>query len=255
MKATRMKTLLAAGLTLGMTGLAHAGLINTYPTGSTSNIVATASSEINANNAAKLTLTTNNNGGAVDFNPGVLDDPTDGTETTGTQAAWRGTGTTAATVAEEWIQWDLGASYKLDVIRVWNYNDSSRYAAGIRQVDIYVSNVTSPGDPEGAGAANWTLWAANAIFPNAPGLVTYTGFDLETVVGSSLPNSDIRYVRFEVDTTFASEGINLGANTALGGMNASLSQIEFYEAIPEPASLALLGLGTLLIAGRSRQRA
>ncbi len=209
-------------------------LINTYPTGSTSNIVVTASTETNANNAAKLTVVTNNNGGAVDFDPGVLDDPTDGTETTATQAAWRGTATSLATVAEEWIQWDLGASYTLGAIRVWNYNDSSRYASGIRKLDIYVSNVANPGDPEGAGAANWTLWAANATFPAANGLSTYTGFDLAGAVGASLPSTPIRYVRFEVNSTFIGDGINVGGGT-LGGQNASLSQIEFFEVTAPPA--------------------
>lgn len=243
--------LAAAGLALGVTAVTQAGLINTYPTGSTSNIVATASSEINSNNLAKLTLTTNNNGGAVEFDPGVLDDPTDGTEATGTQAAWRATNTTAAGAASEWIQWDLGASYQLDVIRVWNYNDSSRYASGIRTLDIYLSNVAVPGDPEGAGAANWTHWAVNATLPVATALASYTGFDLETVVGSSLPAGAFRFVRFEVNSTFIGDGINVGGGT-LGGQNASLSQIEFFELVPEPASLTLMGLGGLLILTRRR---
>lgn len=116
---------------------------------------------------------------------------------------------------------------------------------GIRQLDIYVSNVVSPGDPEVPGPGNgdnWTHWATDAILLNGPGTGGYTGFDLETVVGSSLPTSDIRYVRFEVDSTFRSDGINLGGGTGDDITVAALAQIEFYS-VPEPNSYALMALG------------
>lgn len=241
----RNKTLLSA-LTFCALGLAGASadaapiLINQYPTASTSNIVATASSiEPNTSvNGPDRTVIEANNG----FNPAT------GVHGTGTQSTWRSN--SGQTLSDQWIQWDLGASYVLDSIQVWNYNDGFRRAAGIRQVDIYVSNDAAPGDPEAGGT--WTLWAENAILDPGTGAAGYTGFDLETVVGSSLPGGPIRFVRFEVDSTFRSDAIDLGGGTGDNANVAGLAQIEFYQ-VPEPGSLALLGLGGLLIASRRRR--
>lgn len=231
---------------VALTGASHAAtLINTYPTASTSNIVVTQSSiEPNTSvNGGDRTVIEANNG----FNPLT------GQHSNGTQQSWRSNN--GQTLADQWIQWDLGASYQLGSIQLWNYNDSSRYAAGVRQVDIYLSNVAVPGEPEGAGASNWTLWAENAILLAGPGTAGYTGFDLETVVGSSLPTSDIRFVRFEVDSTFRSDQIDVGGGTLDGANVAGLAQIEFFEAdaVPEPASLAMGLMGVTMIAARRRK--
>ena len=69
---------------------------------------------------------------------------------------------------------------------------------GIKQLDIYVSDVFSAGDPEGAGAANWTKIADNVTFAAAG--TPNVGFDLETQTGISLPAIAVRHVRFEIDT-------------------------------------------------------
>lgn len=235
----------AAGILIGL-GSANAALINTYPTSTTSNIVATVSS---------IEPNTSVNGGdrtVIESNNGFV--PTTGEHAAGTQQSWRSANADAAGLANQWIQWDLGASYTLDSIRLWNYNDSSRYAAGVRQVDIYFSNVGNPGDPEIAGAGNgdnWTLWAGNAILAAAPGTAGYLGFDLETQVGASLPTSEVRFVRFEVDSTFRSDAINLGGGTGDGTDVAALAQIEFY-AVPEPSAALLSGLGVLALLRRRR---
>ena len=126
--------------------------------------------------------------------------------------------------SENWIQWDLGDVYTLSTIQVWNVNQITQgdwRNNGIGTVDIYVSgSSTDPGDPEGAGAANWTLWAENATFSKAPGLDTYTGFDLATEVGQALPASGIRWVRFEVDAI-------IGTPTQNYSSNAGLAEIQF----------------------------
>lgn len=241
----RTKTLLTA-LTITSVGIAATSanaapiLINEYPTASTSNIVATESSiEPNTSvNGADRTVIEINGG----FNPAT------GEHAAGTQQSWRSNN--GQTLADQWIQWDLGASYTLDSIKVWNYNDSSRYAAGIRQVDIYVSNAAAPGDPEASGT--WDLWAENAILTPGTGSGGYIGFDLESVVGSSLPAGPIRFVRFEVDSTFRSDAIDVGGGTGDGANVAGLAQIEFFQ-VPEPGSLALMGLGGLLVASRRRR--
>jgi hypothetical protein len=227
----------AAGLLAGAGTASAQTLINTYPSATTSNITATASS-ISTNtsvNGPDRTVIESNNGFV----------PATGLHAAGTQQSWRSAPGDAAGLANQWIQWDLGASFTLDSIKVWNYNDSSRYAAGIRQVDIYISNTATPGDPEIAGAGNgdnWTLWAGNAILSAGPGAAGYTGFDLATVASTetfALNTVSTRYVRFEVDSTFRSDAINLGGGTGDATDVAALAQIEFY-AVPEPSSFALI---------------
>lgn len=235
---------------IGLSSAHAATLINTYPTSTTSNIAVTVSSiEPNTGvNGGDRTVIESNSG----FNPAT------GQHAAGTQQSWRSVNT--GTLADQWIQWDLGASFTLDSIKVWNYNDSSRYAAGIRQVDIYISNVATPGDPEIAGAGNgdnWTLWADNAILAAGPGAAGYTGFDLATVALTetfALNTVSTRYVRFEVDSTFRSDGINLGGGTGDDIDIAGLAQIEFYQAdgVPEPSSALLGCLGVLALLRRRR---
>ena len=231
---------------------AHAAtLINTYPTSTTSNIVATASSiETNTSvNGPDRTV--------IESNSGFV--PATGQHAAGTQQSWR-SAQAAESLSSAWIQWDLGATFTLDSIKVWNFNDSSRYAAGIRQVDIYISNVANPGDPEIAGAGNgdnWTLWASDAILTPGPGSAGYTGFDLATVALTetfALNTVSTRYVRFEVDSTFRSDAINLGGGTGDTTNVAALAQIEFYQAdaVPEPSSALLGCLGMLALLRRRR---
>jgi hypothetical protein len=91
--------------------------------------------------------------------------------------------------SDDWIEWDLGASYTLNSIQVWNVNNNGNATFSTENVDIYFSNAASPGDPEGAGSANWTqLGGATVTLPQAPAS-NNTGFDLETATstGAALP--------------------------------------------------------------------
>jgi hypothetical protein len=140
----------------------------------------------------------------------------------------------------DFIEYDLGSGYILDSIHMWNANSNT--GRGIQDVDIYFSNVASPGDPEGSAPEqlNWTrLGGATVTLPQSPATSTYTGFDLESATITVLPTSAIRYVRFELNTTY-------------GNAYAGISEIQFFEAVPEP-SAALLGcLGALLLLRRRR---
>lgn len=244
MKCFKLPSTLLACALLASSAVWAQTLINTYPTASTSNIAVTQSS---------IEPNTSVNGGdrtVIEANSGF--NPATGQHSNGTQQSWRSNN--GESIADQWIQWDLGDSYQLDSIRLWNYNDSSRYASGVRQVDIYVSNaLTPPGDPEGAGSANWTLWAEDAILNPGTGSGGYTGFDLENIVGASLPTSDIRYVRFEVDSTFRSDGIDVGGGLLDGANVAGLAQIEFYEVVPETSSAIVAILGAFAMLHRRRR--
>ncbi|MBT8045504.1 MAG: Ig-like domain-containing protein, partial [Verrucomicrobiae bacterium] len=105
--------------------------------------------------------------------------------------------------SETFIQWDLGASYQLQSIHVWNLTDQKGNDVGVRSADIYFSNVEFPGDPEGEGAENWTRWKDGAIsLPAAPATDKGNqGFDLAKATGLQLPDTPVRYIRFEVNGT------------------------------------------------------
>ena len=104
-----------------------------------------------------------------------------------------------ADIANGFISFDLGGTYVLDSMHVWNCTQFVNY--GIKQLDIYVSDVFSAGDPEGAGAANWTKIADNVTFAAAG--TPNVGFNLETQTGITLPAFAVRHVRFEIDTNQA----------------------------------------------------
>jgi len=73
-----------------------------------------------------------------------------GEHSSGVRLGWLHPGTTSqSTVENAWIQWDLGASYTLDRINVWNNNQANQ-GNYVTVADVYVSNVADPGDPEGA---------------------------------------------------------------------------------------------------------
>ena len=151
-------------------------------------------------------------------------------------------------VDSQFIEWDLGATYLLDNIHVWNFNAGVPNRS-INQVDIYVSTNAAPGDPEGAGAANWSLFAEDATLPVATGLADYVGFDLESLASvPEISNLAARFVRFEVDSNF-------------GEVRVGLSEIQFFGSaavVPEPSAFGVLGFAfaaaTVTITRRRRKR-
>jgi hypothetical protein len=105
-------------------------------------------------------------------------------------------------VPDSYIQWDLGDSYVLDAIHVWNMNRGGDTGASVRSVDVYFSNIEFPGDPEAEGAANWTrLGGASLEFPQAPAS-NNIGFDLATATSTTLPTTDVRHIRFELNSNW-----------------------------------------------------
>jgi autotransporter-associated beta strand protein len=132
---------------------------------------------------------------------------------TGVHGVVRNTAWYGGNDSNHWIQWDLGASYTLDSIQVWNYKDLP-WIASARSVDIYFSNVAIPGDPEGIGAGNWTRLGGTSVeLPDAPAS-NNTGFNLAAATGTTLPSTEVRYIRFELNT-------NWGANST------GLAEIQF----------------------------
>jgi hypothetical protein len=168
-----------------------------------------------------------------------------------------------------WVVVDLGASYDLTTITIWNLNwdptDANDYTdRGISQFDLYVRdtaadtndgtvggtaiNVSQVSDATNAlsnasafalGSSDpWTLAISNQALSEAPGNDTYAGqsFNLTGTTG--------RFLAIKADSYFGDAG----------GVGLGKVRIEGTLAVPEPAAALLGSLGFLGLLRRRRRQ-
>jgi hypothetical protein len=136
---------------------------------------------------------------------------------------------------DRWIVVDLGGSYELDSMNVWNGNDQWGWSViGFDQTEVYVANMAAPGNPVG-DAGNWTLVATQTL-TQAPGTPGYNTPDIVDLLGTTGTHVALR---------------SLTATGAYGDDRAGLSEIQVFE-VPEPATIALLGFGFVGLLRRKR---
>jgi hypothetical protein len=156
----------------------------------------------------------------------------------------------SATTAGAFITVDLGDSFVLDTIHIWNGNDSNNTAIqrALQDASIWVS---PDGDTanlvklntSGSSVLNGANGTGDFLFAQGPQLTSYAGFnlDLSTVTNASLLEN-VRLVKVQTITNY-------------GGSGSMLAEVQFggVSVVPEPSSTALLGLGGLALILRRRR--
>lgn len=149
------------------------------------------------------------------------------TETSNAADQWHSSG---GVVDNESVTINLGGSYDLENIYIWQANQIDFKGRGVNQFDLYYS--TNNG-------GSYTAWALNlnlAISPNTGSA------DLISAQSFAFGVSGVTNVRIDIDSAHSG-----AANEYVG-----LSEVKF-TAVPEPAAALLGSLGLLGLLRRRRQ--
>lgn len=141
-----------------------------------------------------------------------------------------GLGANEATVSAQYVDFTFNAAVDLTNIYIWQYSQANQSAngRGVQDFNLWVSTTTDPLDFVQVGS---TLTLANSSYDGSEDAQT---FDLVA--------SGVRMVRIDIVSDYdLTDDLNY----------VGLSEVHF-ETVPEPGSLALMGLGAFAAFRRRR---
>lgn len=154
---------------------------------------------------------------------------------------WQGNGPLSGATNGKvgWVSFDFGSVQNLDEVYIWNVREATAPARRVNTYNIYYSNSPTVAPASGSSvdydfsSGGWTqLVGTRSLTAATNGPDAANG--VETLGVSA------QYIGLEF-ITYGGDASRVG-----------LAEVVFTDAIPEPSSLALLGLGGLLIARRRR---
>lgn len=135
----------------------------------------------------------------------------------------------------DWARVDLGDTYAVDTMHVWNYHEQAA-ARGMKDTNIYYSTVETA-DASNFASGDWTLFVAKTMTTG------WTG-----TAGPYLPTDNIAMGGLTARVI----GIEI-LNSVSGSNWAGIGKLQFDgTAIPEPTSMSLLALSGLVLLRRRR---
>ena len=140
-----------------------------------------------------------------------------------TATYWLSGNKSGAGHADEVLIFELGGSFDVDTLHLWNYTRNG-------EVDRAITNFEISFSTNGGSTFDTTL--ASGTFADFPPV---TVVDQPAHTRTFTPQSGVTHIRFSNLT-------NYGDNSYIG-----LSEVRFGSMIPEPGSLVLFGSGAMLI--------